>query len=39
MGRMDTKHAPESGAGGRLAVLMAHWREFWRGYWQSPHGC
>jgi hypothetical protein len=23
----------------RLAALAARWREFWSGYWQSPHGC
>jgi hypothetical protein len=35
---MSGDHVPPTGqvAGEGLA---ARWREFWNGYWRSPHGC
>jgi hypothetical protein len=38
MDGMSREQVPPTGqvAGHGLA---ARWREFWNGYWRSPHGC
>ena len=38
-GGMSTDHAPRPDGAHRLTALAARWREFWSGYWKSPHGC
>ena len=38
-GGMNTKNASRADAGARLTELAGRWREFWSGYWKSPHGC
>jgi hypothetical protein len=37
MDAMSTEQAPPPNH--TLAGLAARWREFWNGYWRSPHGC
>lgn len=37
MGAFDTMEARMSHT--RFTAFTAAWREFWQGYWQSPHSC